>query len=150
MNLMPYPTDADGGWKERLSTVIRFPNGSTVQQFLDTTVCQAMENVKAELEKNHVDAEIISAARKLSLSVQHGTEHSFIYAVKRVKYQQPSFSLDNEESEDDDEEQNYYRAEVHLAEGGQDYDIMGWSKQAVINDIIDQYQKHQHFLHLLR
>jgi choline/glycine/proline betaine transport protein len=39
---------------------------------------------------------------------------------------------------------------VHLAEGGQDYDIMGWSKQAVINDVIDQYHKHQHFLHLLR
>jgi len=40
--------------------------------------------------------------------------------------------------------------ELHLADGGQDYDIMGWSKIAVINDIIDQYYKHLHFLHLLR
>jgi choline/glycine/proline betaine transport protein len=39
---------------------------------------------------------------------------------------------------------------VHLREGGQDYDIMGWSKLAVINDVIDQYHKHLHFLHLLR
>ncbi|WP_158967848.1 choline BCCT transporter BetT [Paraglaciecola sp. L3A3] len=150
MSLMPYPTDADGGWKERLSTIIRFPNGSTVQKFLDTTVHQAMENVKAELANNQVDSEIISSARKVSLCVQHGTEHSFIFAVKCVKYQQPSFSPDNEESAGDSDEHSYYRAEVHLAEGGQDYDIMGWSKQAVINDIIDQYQKHQHFLHLLR
>ena len=44
----------------------------------------------------------------------------------------------------------YYRAEVHLGRGGQDYDIMGWSKTAVINNVIDQYHKHLHFLHLLR
>lgn len=50
----------------------------------------------------------------------------------------------------DEDEHSYYRAEVHLVEGGQDYDIMGWSKMAVINNLIDQYHKHLHFLHLLR
>ena len=55
-----------------------------------------------------------------------------------------------EEKLGEEDEQIYYRAEVHLGEGGQDYDIMGWSKDAVIHDVIDQYHKHQHFLHLLR
>jgi choline/glycine/proline betaine transport protein len=86
----------------------------------------------------------------LSLSVQHGSEYSFVFGVKCEKYRQPSYSPDNEETQNSDDEQIYYRAEIHLAEGGQDYDIMGWSRQAVINDIIDQYHKHLHFLHLLR
>jgi choline/glycine/proline betaine transport protein len=49
-----------------------------------------------------------------------------------------------------DETAHYYRAEIHLQEGGQDYDVMGWSKQAIIQDIIDHYHKHMHFLHVLR
>ena len=40
----------------------------------------------------------------------------------------------------------YYRAEVHLGEGGQDYDVMGWSSGALINDVLDQYERHLHFL----
>ncbi|MDT0993041.1 hypothetical protein, partial [Pseudomonas aeruginosa] len=44
----------------------------------------------------------------------------------------------------------YFRAEVHLQEGGQDYDIMGWSRDGVIGDILDQYERHMHFLHVVR
>ncbi|MCX0324801.1 hypothetical protein, partial [Klebsiella pneumoniae] len=44
----------------------------------------------------------------------------------------------------------YYRAEVYLKEGGQNYDVMGWNQEQLINDILDQYEKHLHFLHLVR
>ena len=42
------------------------------------------------------------------------------------------------------------RAEVYLKEGGQNYDVMGWNQEQLINDILDQYEKHLHFLHLVR
>ncbi|KAB5406525.1 hypothetical protein FNL64_27355, partial [Pseudomonas aeruginosa] len=32
----------------------------------------------------------------------------------------------------------------------QDYDIMGWSRDGVIGDILDQYERHMHFLHVVR
>ena len=44
----------------------------------------------------------------------------------------------------------FARAEVHLQEGGQDYDVMGWSRDEVIDDILDQYERHMHFLHVVR
>jgi len=150
MNLHPYPSTTDSGWEQRLSTIIQFPNKSAVTQFIGMTVRLALEKVSKELANNQVESEIVNKSGMLSLSVQHGSEHSFVFGVKCEKYRQPSYSPDNEESQDCDDEQIYYRAEVHLAEGGQDYDIMGWSKQAVINDVIDQYHKHLHFLHLLR
>ncbi len=61
-------------------------------------------------------------------------------------------TLENVQNTDsnDTEDQHYYRAEVHLSEGGQDYCVMGWSKVALINDIVDQYHKHLYFLHLVR
>jgi choline/glycine/proline betaine transport protein len=150
MNLHPHPSTTDSGWEQRLSTIIQFPNKAGVTQFIGTTARPAMEKVSIELANNQVESEIVNESGMLSLNVQHGSEHSFVYGVKCEKYLQPSFSPDNEESLHSSDEHTYYRAEVHLAEGGQDYDIMGWSKQAVINDVIDQYHKHQHFLHLLR
>lgn len=44
----------------------------------------------------------------------------------------------------------FYRAEVHLREGGQDYDVMNWTREQVIADVLDQYEKHLHFLDLMR
>jgi choline/glycine/proline betaine transport protein len=150
MNLHPHPSTTDSGWEQRLSTIIQFPNKAAVKQFIDTTVLLAMEKMSKELANNQVESEIINESDMLSLSVQHGSEYSFVFGVKCEKYRQPSYSPDNEETQDNDDEHIYYRAEIHLAEGGQDYDIMGWTKQAVINDMIDQYHTHLHFLHLLR
>jgi choline/glycine/proline betaine transport protein len=150
MNLHPHPSTTDSGWEQRLSTIIQFPNKTAVTQFIDTSVRSAIEKVSKELSNNQVESEIVDGSGMLSLIVKYGTEQSFVYGIKCQKYLQPSYSPDNEESQECADEHTYYRAEVHLAEGGQDYDIMGWSKQAVINDLIDQYHKHQHFLHLLR
>ncbi len=54
--------------------------------------------------------------------------------------------MGTESDDEKSEEQRYYRAEIHLKEGRQDY---GWAKEQIIHDILDQYEKHIHFLHLL-
>ena len=56
----------------------------------------------------------------------------------------------SEEQEEQEEDGGYYRAEVHLYEGSQDYDLMGWSREQVLHDLLEQYEKHLHFLHVLR
>jgi choline/glycine/proline betaine transport protein len=119
------------------------PNKTNVNKFISQTVAPAFESVATELKKNHITV-YVSDEEGLNLVVDHGEEQEFVYRVLAQKYSQPDFVTEG----DDDE--SYYRAEVHLKEGGQDYDIMGWSKTAVINNIIDQYHKHLHFLHLLR
>ena len=115
-----------------------------MNKFISQTIVPAFESVAQELEKNQISV-VVSHEDGLSLIVDHGEEQQFVYRVLAQKHSQPDFVI-----EADDDEQSYYRAEVHLEEGGQDYDIMGWSKTAVINNIIDQYHKHLHFLHLLR
>ncbi len=47
--------------------------------------------------------------------------------------------MDNNEQQT--EQHRYYRAEVYLKEGGQNYDVMGWNQEQLINDILDQYEK---------
>ena len=131
-------------WQVRLKNIVDYPNKANVNKFISQTIAPAFESVAQELEKNQIRV-LVSHENGLSLIVDHGEEQKFVYRVLARKHSQPDFV-----TESDDDEQSYYRAEVHLEEGGQDYDIMGWSKTAVINNIIDQYHKHLHFLHLLR
>jgi choline/glycine/proline betaine transport protein len=137
-------SENNDSWQMRLKNVVDFPNKSNVNKFISQTVAPAFDSVAKELKENQINVEI-SDENGLSLIVDHGDDQAFVYRILARKYSQPDYV--NEESDD---EQSYYRAEVHLVEGGQDYDIMGWSKTAVINNIIDQYHKHLHFLHLLR
>jgi choline/glycine/proline betaine transport protein len=133
-------------WQMRLKNVVDFPNKANVSKFVTQTVIPAFDSVAKELQANQINVEI-SNDDGLTLIVDHGEAQEFVYRVLARKYSQPDYVIEANEAED---EQSYYRAEVHLGEGGQDYDIMGWSKTAVINNIIDQYHKHLHFLHLLR
>lgn len=44
----------------------------------------------------------------------------------------------------------YYRLETFLLEGSQGNDLMDYSKEQVITDILDQYERHLNFIHLHR
>jgi choline/glycine/proline betaine transport protein len=69
--------------------------------------------------------------------------------VKNISRIKPAFVYDEKNEEDRSEDELYYCAIVHLIEGGQDYDIMGWSKDGIRNDVVDQYEKHMHYMHLI-
>jgi choline/glycine/proline betaine transport protein len=46
--------------------------------------------------------------------------------------------------------ERYYRAEVHLAQGGQDYCVMGWSQDQITHDLLQHYTNHLRFLQSMR
>ncbi|WP_448211617.1 BCCT family transporter [Colwellia sp. MEBiC06753] len=139
-------------WREKLSNILSTPDKQNVDSYIQSTVSKAFKKVQREFEDNGIKVEIATPASGIELNVFHGDEYDFIYGVHKKQHIQPDFNLDSQTPANaaELEPETYYRAEVHLLEGGQDYDIMGWSETAVINDIIDQYQKHMHFLHLLR
>ncbi|WP_371377945.1 BCCT family transporter [Thalassotalea aquiviva] len=132
-------------WQQNLNNILSTPSKSNVNVFISRTVKRAFYKVKGQFELNDVDVSIKMEKTGIEMKVCHGDEYDFVYSVFKKKYSYPEFNVS-----EGVEPEIYYRAEVHLVEGGQDYDIMGWSEQAVINDIVDQYQKHLHFLHLLR
>ena len=137
--------DSDKNWRSRLENIVSFPNKKAVNRFLDKTVLPAFSDVKEEFCKLNFDVEIEQTDKFMMLTVKLNEQPDFIYAVYPTSTVQPDLNG----TLDIDSDDTYYRAEVHLSEGGQGYDIMGWSTLAVINDVIDQYHKHQHFLHRL-
>nr|WP_024965464.1 choline BCCT transporter BetT [Pantoea sp. IMH] len=138
-------------WQRRLRNIAYFPKRSQVKRFINEVISPAMKMVEAELAKqNTTSFTDESNDDRIHFEVDLGNELNFVYEVRLRPYLQPTFALAGMGGNDKDEEQTYYRAEVYLKEGGQDYDVMGWNQEQILHDILDQYEKHMHFLHVVR
>lgn len=139
-------------WQRRLRNIAYMPKRSHVKRFMDEVISPAMLMVQQELTKQGTRSNIdTSAEDRIHFEVDLGDELNFIYEVRLRGYNSPAFALSGLDSDEQQAEQHkYYRAEVYLKEGGQDYDVMSWNQEQLINDMLDQYEKHLHFLHLVR
>ncbi len=139
-----------GDWKARLRAVAHQPSQTEVLAFLSAQVRPALEDVAEELRQHNLDVRVGGGDDgRVFLEVGHGAEMDFFYSVRPVPYEPPSFVFQDPRRKRNDSEPAC-RAEVHLREGGQDYDVMGWRKDELIHDVLDQYQRHMHYLNVVR
>ena len=107
-----------------------------------------MEEIKKALGEKGVPVEILEGEpgnEHLILNVNLGSEQDFTYQIWPVRSTMPSFAMRTQSSKAD-----YYRLEVHLRQGSLGYDLMGYSRRQLIEDVLDHYEHHMHFLHLQR
>jgi choline/glycine/proline betaine transport protein len=146
----PGGTAHGGSWKQRLRAIVRHPSEEEVLHFIDGTVHPALEEVAAELARQDLEVSVARGEdRRAWIEVRHGSETDFYYSVRPRPYEPPSFVLSDTRASRQ-AALRYFRAEVHLSEGGQDYDIMDWSREEIIGDVLDQYERHLHFLGAVR
>ncbi|VVM39300.1 choline BCCT transporter BetT [Pseudomonas fluorescens] len=138
-----------GGWQRRLRNIAMLPRRAHVRRFIEEVVKPACEEVAVELRKQGYEVTVNENAEgSVALEVNHDGEGRFLYEVRPRAFTTPSFVI--RDGDDGSDARKYFRAEVHLREGGQDYDLMGWSREDVIGDILDQYERHLHYLHVVR
>lgn len=134
-------------WQQRLGLIMHYPHTETeVQHYIDTQVRKAFESIQREFKRRHLEVEIREIENGLQLHVDHHHEINFTYKVVSHATVPPSFMLGRA----DEDESNYFQAEVFLREGGQNYDVMDWTQEDLIQDIIDQYERHLYFLNIVR
>ena len=123
-------------WQQRLGLIMHYPHTQLeVEQFIEQRVQAAFSAVQKEFQRRQLDVTIQQIEHGLQLRVDHHNEINFIYQVVARETQPPSFMADRLE------EQQFYQAEVFLREGGQNYDVMDWTLDDLLQDIIDQYGK---------
>ncbi|MBF6618455.1 BCCT family transporter [Pollutimonas thiosulfatoxidans] len=143
------PMSSGQPWQHRLRNIVLMPHRADVLAFMHKVVLPAMHAVANELQKQGYEVIVHEKGEKdhLELAVEHHGEYmDFSYAVWPLEQFRPALTSDQKDTED---ERRYFRAEVFLREGGQDYDIMGWSRDDVIGDILDQYERHRQYLHMV-
>lgn len=150
----PAPLYGNGtlNWKQRLGRVMNFPGTRYTQRMLDLVCIPAMEEVAKELTIrganvtfNILPPQADERLDHLELTVDLGEEQSFIYQVWPQRYSVPGFTYRARSGKS-----HYFRLETFLWEGSQGNDLMDYTKEQVISDILDQYEKHMNFIHLSR
>jgi choline/glycine/proline betaine transport protein len=67
----------------------------------------------------------------------------FEYCVWPVSAPTPTYAVRTQRSDD-----RYFRCAVYLTEGSQGYSLTGYTRDQIIGDILDQYERHLGYLHL--
>jgi choline/glycine/proline betaine transport protein len=141
--------DSNTPWQDRLDNLFHYATKQSVADFQQTVVVPAFQSFAAELENKGLKVKVAAdhAPESVRIEVYHGDELDFAYSVRADERPLPDNNLGLEGAI---ESEKYWRAEVHLSEGGQDYDIMGWNQEQVVNDLLAQYERHLNYLHIVR
>ena len=147
---------ADSGrdtWQRQLARVLSFPGGNKARDFESEVLVPTLEEVAAEMVERGVAAhcgrtdnegEFVDDGELIQLEVDGQGQYPFRYQVWPHKVNVPSFGGRVPRGTED-----YFRMEVYLDGGtGQGYDIMGYTKEQVIDDVLDKYSRHVEFLQL--
>ena len=133
-------------WKQRLGQLLTFASRREVTRFLDRTVRPALDDVAAEFRKEGYEVKRSDMSRDMNsasgnqgplLRVAMDAFHAFHYQVVIVPAPVPTFS--GKMSRDTD---IYYRLEVFTQTGSGGYDLMGLTRQQVIDDVLERYEAH--------
>jgi choline/glycine/proline betaine transport protein len=135
-------------WQARLRRVMTFPDRARAEEYLDGVVEPALREVQSELADQGVVAEVRRTPDETGhpgaeLLAEVGAERTFVYRVQHRETPVPAYGGWAPRGDD-----NYSRLEVHLRDGGQGYDVMGYTSAQLIDDILDQYERHLEFLRL--
>ncbi|MEU4969276.1 choline BCCT transporter BetT [Streptomyces smyrnaeus] len=138
-------------WRQRLARAMSFPGRRTASRFTDEVARPALEEVAGELRVQGADATVEEERDEeitlpnLGLRVPIGEQEEFTYWLRPVEVPAPAFATRTVTEHD-----TYVRYEVHLPQGSQGYNVMGYSREQLIGDILDQYERHMEFLRLHR
>ncbi len=137
-------------WQRRLKQLLSHPKQNDVEKFIEETVEPAFQSVQAEFAGRSITTKVARGEDgRCWIEVGHGEEPDFYYSVHSIPYEAPAFAMQDTRG-NRLKELKYYRPEVFLKEGGQDYEIMGWNKEEVIHDVLDQYESHLKYMEAIR
>ncbi|WP_051059804.1 choline BCCT transporter BetT [Paeniglutamicibacter gangotriensis] len=135
-------------WRQRMAQLRSYPSNKAVAQFVERTIHPALEAVVGEFNELGYEAELTitpnatTGIDEHTLLVHMHDHRNFHYQVAAMEAPVPAFGARTVSREVD----VYYRLEVFTQTGTEGYDLMGLSKQQVINDVLDRYEAHLSFL----
>ncbi|HBQ42609.1 MAG TPA: choline transporter, partial [Halieaceae bacterium] len=132
-------------WRERLNALLAQPGGAEVSRFQREIVAPALKQFADALQERGVSASIDlvdDEASRVGLTVAVEGEPEFRYEIVCQRHVATATGAEEAEPKTDTV---FHRAEVHLYQGGQGYDVMGWSREQIIHDVLGHFERHQQF-----
>jgi choline/glycine/proline betaine transport protein len=135
-------------WRQRLRRSMSFPDREGAATFLSGVALPALNDVAEELREHGVETAVHdgtadSGLPYVELVADLSEELPFLYRVEPREARIPVYGDQTLRDRD-----VYYRLNVHVREGGQGYEVMGYTHSQLIDDVLDQYEQHVEFMRL--
>ena len=134
-------------WRQRLARRMNFATAKQAAAYVDREVSPALSEVAAELREHGADVDVTrgthpeSGVPWVDLTVRFPGQTDFKYQVYPVAYPVPSFAGSLSAAQD-----TYVQLEVFSAKGSRGRDIMGYSREQLCANILDEYEAHLAFM----
>ncbi len=130
------------GFSERLTALELQPSQAIVQRFMDKKVTPALEEAAVALRDQGLEVQTLlgKSKRCIGVRIEMQEGNPFVYEVSLDGYTAAPGDLPEEERT------RYYRAEVYLHNGPQEYDLMGFTPEQITRDVLDQFESHRQLL----
>jgi len=132
-------------WQQRLRALIGEHRQRDVREFVERIVRPAMQAVSLQIDVTQLQSRIEETDTMIKLVVDYGTNTEFKYEIRLREYGIPSVAFPKLPRRD--QEKTYWRAEVYLKEGPQQYDVAGYTLEQLTGDLLAQLEMHMQLLH---
>jgi choline/glycine/proline betaine transport protein len=126
-------------WQRRLSLLLHSPTEADIRRFIQTDVDQAFATVASELDSRGRAAVIEHNPSKGEVSLVVAAEggRSFVYGVRPCSQRLPVFS-----ATEIDNQSTSHEARTFFGDGSRGYDVMGFTRDQIIGDVLAQYDRY--------
>lgn len=129
-------------WQQRLSNITNFYDERQITAVLGETGRQVLDAVAEQMRESGLIPETTYQNDRLELSVPHGDRGVFRYTVRARSFRAPSFAW--AESDHETQGNKHYRAMVRWSDSDQQQDVTGYTRDQLINNLLNAYARFRH------
>ncbi len=137
-------------WRQRLARRMSWASADQAREFMNTVAIPAVEEVAEELHRLGADVTCHRGQHPeypipyVDLVVEFPEQDEFKYQPYPVAYNVPNYAANMAAVEE-----VFFKIEIFNLTGSQGRDIMGYSKEHVISDILDAYDAHMMYMSMI-
>nr|WP_288809469.1 BCCT family transporter [uncultured Sphingobacterium sp.] len=129
-------------WKDRLKQIVSFKSSASVDQFIDTTVKMAFEELQSEFKQNGIEAKIqrLDDPKRMEIEIRYDVVNNFIYGVKNQVKLVSDYVMDEDNLPDLEDNKTYF-PKSYFGDAREGYDVQYFTKNELISDVLKHYER---------
>jgi len=129
-------------WKDRLKQIVSFKSRESVDQFIETTVGIAFEELQAEFKQNDIEAKIklLDNPKRMEIEIRYDLVNNFIYGVKNQVKVVSDYVMEEENLPDLPDKKTYF-PKSYFGDAREGYDVQYFTKNELISDVLKHYER---------
>ncbi|WP_433902854.1 BCCT family transporter [Sphingobacterium puteale] len=129
-------------WKDRLKQIISFKSSASVDQFIDTTVKLAFEELQSEFKQNGIEAKVkkVDSPDTIEIEIRYDVVNNFIYGVKNQVKVVSDYVMEEDNLPDLEDKKTYF-PKSYFGDAREGYDVQYFTKNELISDVLKHYER---------